>query len=99
MPFTARLMSRGMSDPPAVTTRSRGALNTGDGGLCRGCGGAACTSASGGRGVDAASPASAMADSVGATKRKITHRQPAKKGNPLLAFPEAANPKSKPTRS
>ena len=70
MPLTARLMSSGMSDPPAVTTRSRGALNTGDGGLCSGCREAACASG----GCDA----SAITDFIVGTRRK-TREPPAKK--------------------
>ena len=84
MPLTARLMSRGMSDPPAVTTRSRGALNTGDGGLCSKCRDAAC--ASGGCGGDGV--ASAIADFIGATKRKTRERDGRRKNcSPLPPNP------------
>ena len=84
MPLTARLMSRGMSEPPAVTTRSRGALNTGEGGLCSGWREEAC--ASGG-----AASASAIADFIGATKRK-THQGRRKKIIAVLLPPHPRQP-------
>ena len=97
MPLMARLMSRGMLEPPAVTTRSKGALNTGDGGLrSSGCREAACASGGGGRVASSAIIAASVSQAQ-ASQAAAAARQRGKRANgrrkiavPSLAFSSRA---------